>query len=111
MKFIFSASGIIAAVSFFALTILDIMQKHLGVDTQGMLLGMGGAFGNGLADISLWFGEKITSIAAMIDQSDQQQLNPSQRSEAITQLIAFILTGAVAAFVNGFMRGYRRNRG
>ena len=42
MRFLARVGVIMASVAAFILTILEIMQDHLGVDTEAMLKNMGG---------------------------------------------------------------------
>ena len=63
MTIITRVMGSLTASAMFLLVILDILQKHLGVDTQALLLGLGGNIGNMIAGLSALFSEGITSIA------------------------------------------------
>ena len=63
MAFIYRITGSLAASATFLLVILDILQKHLGVDTEALLLSVGGDIGNVIAGIAAIFSGGITSIA------------------------------------------------
>ncbi len=63
MAFIYRITGSLAATATLLLVILDILQKHLGVDTEALLLSVGGDIGNFIAAVAAVFSGGITSIA------------------------------------------------
>lgn len=63
MAFIYRITGSLAASATLLLVILDILQKHVGVDTEALLLNVGGDIGSVIASIASIFGGGITSIA------------------------------------------------
>jgi hypothetical protein len=55
--------ALLVSLSAFALSVLDILEKHLGVDARALLTSAGGDFGRRLAVMSAGFGAAVTWIA------------------------------------------------
>lgn len=121
MAFIYRITGSLAASATFLLVILDILQKHLGIDTEALLLSVGGDIGNVIAGVAAIFSGGITSIAdwlaGLMNNAPPAAAPPCEINcdegvmpksglsrEAITQgagsfeLAVQILVGAVALF-------------
>lgn len=69
MGILFRGTGTLASIATILLVTLDIMQKHLGIDTQALLAGFGGGFGDVIAGFSASFGDLITFFANMLSDA------------------------------------------